>query len=76
MSTAAPASSWSRSTRATSARSRSITCWATRPRRAASSAGRHTVAFADLVAEMVTADLDQIAREHQANGQLAVDAAE
>ena len=36
----------------------------------------HTVAFADLVAEMVTADLAQIAREHQANGQLAVDAAE
>ena len=36
----------------------------------------HTVTFADLVAEMVTADLAQIAREHQANGLLAVDAAE
>ena len=37
---------------------------------------RHTVAFADLVAEMVAADLAQVAREHQANGQLAVEAAE
>ncbi len=61
-STGAPARSWSRSTRATSARSRSTICWAT-PRKARGAAGlaaAHQLR-ASWSQEMVAADLEQVA---------------
>ncbi len=52
---------WSKSIRAISGRPRSIFCWAIRPRRAARLGPR--TPFADLVAEMVQADLIAVAEE-------------